>query len=113
LGDYDQAIVPLTHAMDVDTNSTPTLRIYAQLNRAVAYLRKDNLDDARRDYEALRRSHPTTYQVYYGLQEIAYRKKLFKDATRYCQLYLSYAPTNTGEAKLINARLKELRSGSR
>jgi len=113
LGSFDQAITHFTRAMGMDTNHTPTLRNYAQLNRAVAYLRKDDLADARRDYEAIKQSYPGAYQVYYGLQEIAYRKKLLADAARYCQLYLTYAPTNTDEAKLIRDRLKELQPGSR
>ena len=113
MGGFDQAIASLTRAIEVDTNTTPALRTYAQANRAVAYLRKNDLDDALRDYETLKRSHPGAYEVYYGLQEIAYRKKRFEDAARYCQLYLNYAPTNTDDAKLISARLKELRPGTR
>jgi hypothetical protein len=76
-------------------------------------LRGDRLDLAQRDYEALRKSFPTAYPVYYGLQEIAYRKKDTNAAVSYCQLYLTNAPPNTDEAKLISARLKDLKPGPR
>ncbi|MGO8676668.1 MAG: tetratricopeptide repeat protein [Limisphaerales bacterium] len=114
LGALDQAANLLTQAMDMDTtNNTPDLRTAARLNRAVTYLRSDKLDLAKRDYEVLQKSFPSAYPVYYGLQEIAYRKKDTNAAISYCQLYLTHAPTNTDEAKGIRARLKDLGSGSR
>jgi tetratricopeptide (TPR) repeat protein len=113
LGVLDQAANLLTQAMDMQTNNTPDLRVYARLNRAITYLRGDRLDLAQRDYEALRKSFPTAYPVYYGLQEIAYRKKDTNAAVSYCQLYLTNAPPNTDEAKLISARLKDLKPGPR
>ena len=99
--------------MDMETNNTPDLRIYARLNRAVTYLRGDKLDLAQRDYETLRKNFPAAYPVYYGLQEIAYRRKDTNAAIGYCQLYLTNAPSNTDEAKLISARLEELEPASR
>jgi hypothetical protein len=68
---------------------------------------------AQRDYETLRKSFPAAYPVYYGLQEIAYRNKDTNAAIRNCQLYLTNAPPNTDEAKLISARLRDLGSGPR
>jgi tetratricopeptide (TPR) repeat protein len=113
LGAFDQAAILLTQAMDMQTNNTPELRVYARLNRAVTYLRGGKLDLAQRDYEALRTSFPSAYPVYYGLQEIAYRNKDTNAAINYCQLYLTNAPPNTDEGKEIRARLKDLRSGPR
>jgi tetratricopeptide (TPR) repeat protein len=113
LGVLDQAASSLTQAMDMETNNTPELRVYARLNRAVTYLRGDQLDLAQRDYEALRKSFPSAYPIYYGLQEIAYRKKDTNAAASYCQRYLAYAPSNTDEAKLIGARLKDLKPDPR
>ncbi|MGA2660692.1 MAG: tetratricopeptide repeat protein [Verrucomicrobiota bacterium] len=113
LGALDQAAKWLTQAMDMETNNTPDLRIYARLNRAVTYLRGDKLDLAQRDYETLRKNFPAAYPVYYGLQEIAYRRKDTNAAIGYCQLYLTNAPSNTDEAKLISARLEELEPASR
>jgi tetratricopeptide (TPR) repeat protein len=112
LGALDQAAKVLTQAMDMETNNTPELRTYARLNRAVTYLRADKLDLAQHDYETLRNSFPAAYPVYYGLQEIAYRRKDTNTAISYCQLYLTNAPPNTDEAKLISARLRELKPAS-
>jgi tetratricopeptide (TPR) repeat protein len=113
MGALDQAASLLTRAMDMETNNTPTLRTVARLNRAVAYLRGDKLDLARQDYEALPKSYPYGYQAYFGLQEIAYRRRETNAAINYCQLYLTNAPPNTDEAKLVSARLQDLRSGPR
>ena len=82
---------------------------YAILDLAIANLECNNLDEAQRRYEALQKVAPTSTRVNFGLQEIAYRKKDTNAAIRYCQLYLAKAPTNTVEAKMIAARLKELR----
>jgi tetratricopeptide (TPR) repeat protein len=108
LGKYASAIPPLTRALGMDTNNP-----YALLNRAIAYLRTDNLDAAQRDYELLQKTMPTSTRVNYGLQEIAYRKKDTNAAIRYCQIYLANAQTNTTEAKTVSERLKELKAGPR
>jgi tetratricopeptide (TPR) repeat protein len=108
LGKYEQAIPPLNRALMVDSNNP-----YALLDRGIANLRCDKLDDAQRDYDALQKVLPTNIRVNYGLQEIAYRKKDTNAAVRYCQLYLANAQTNTAEAKMIAERLKELRRSPR
>jgi tetratricopeptide (TPR) repeat protein len=113
LGELDRAADVLTQALDMETNNTPKLRNVARLNRAVAYLRAGKLDLAQRDYETLSKSLPSAYPVYYGLQEIAYRRKDTNAAISYCQLYLTNAPPNTDEAKGIRARLKDLEPGPR
>ena len=51
-------------------------------------------------------------QIYYGLGEVAWRKKETNAAVKNYQLYLANTQTNTAEAKVISARLKELKSGS-
>ena len=108
LGKYDQAIPPLTRALMVDSNNP-----YALLDRGIANLRCDNLDDAQRDYAKLQKVLPTSTRVNYGLQEIAYRRKDTNAAIQYCQLYLANAQTNTAEAKIIAERLKELKRSQR
>ena len=107
VGGYEQAIPPLTRALELDPNNP-----YALMNRAIASLRCGKLDAAQHDYEALQKSIPTSSRVNYGLQEIAYRKKETNAAIRYCQIYLANTQTNTAEAKLVSARLKELKSGA-
>ena len=111
LGALDQAANVLTRAIDMETNNSPDLRVTARLDRAVAYLRAGKDDLAQRDYEVLKKSFPSAYPVYYGLQEIAYRKKDTNAAVTYCRLYLTNAPPNTDEAKLISARLNGLKPG--
>ena len=107
LKQYAAAIPPLDHALALQSSNH-----VARLNRAIAYLRNDHLDAARQDYEVLQKALPSAYQVYFGLGEIAYRKKERAAAIRYYQLYLTNAPPNTEERKLVNTRLAELKSGS-
>ena len=105
---YEQAIPPLTRVLTMQSNYYP-----AMLNRAIAYLRSDHLDAAKQDYEVLQKALPTAYQIYYGLGEIAYRKKETNAAIRSYTLYLTNSPRDTEEARFISGRLKELRPGSR
>jgi tetratricopeptide (TPR) repeat protein len=107
VGAYDQAIPPLTKVLAMDTTNSS-----ARLNRAIAYLRGDKLEAAQRDYEVLQKAFPTAFQIYYGLAEIAWRKKDTNSAIRNYQFYLANSHTNTAEAKLVSARLKELQPGS-
>jgi tetratricopeptide (TPR) repeat protein len=108
IGAFDQAIPPLTQALAIDTNNYSAL-----LNRAIACLRANKLEAAQRDYELLQKAFPTAFQIYYGLAEIAWRKKDTNAAVRNYQLYLVNAQTNTAEAKFVSERLKQLKSGSR
>jgi tetratricopeptide (TPR) repeat protein len=107
VGAFEQAIPPLTKALAMDTSNYSAL-----LNRAIAFLRGDKLEAAQRDYEVLQKAFPTAFQIYYGLAEIAWRRKDTNAAIQYYQLYQANAPTNTTEAKLVSARLKELKPGS-
>ncbi len=107
INEYEKAIPPLTRVLTLQSNYYP-----AMLNRAIAYLRSDRLEAARRDYEVLQKALPTEYRIYYGLGEIAYRKRETNAAVRSYQLYLTNSPPNTEEAKFISGRLKELRPGS-
>lgn len=108
-GAYDLAINALTKVIDTSTNIVPmSAHFSAMQNRAIAYLKSDQLDAARRDYEALQTVFPKAYPVDFGLQEVAYRKKDTNAAIRYCQLYLAHAPTNTTEARSVLERLKAL-----
>jgi tetratricopeptide (TPR) repeat protein len=107
VGAFDQAIPPLTQVLAMETNNYSAL-----LNRAIAGLRANKLEAAQRDYELLQKAFPTAHQIYYGLAEIAWRKKDTNAAIRSYQLYLANAQTNTAEAKLVSERLKQLKSGS-
>jgi tetratricopeptide (TPR) repeat protein len=106
-GAFEQAIPLLTQVLAVQTNNYSAL-----LNRAISYLRANKLEAAQRDYEVLQKAFPTTFQIYYGLAEIAWQRKDTNAAVRNYQLYLANAHANTAEAKLVSERLKELKSGA-
>ncbi|MDB6019291.1 MAG: Tetratricopeptide 2 repeat protein [Pedosphaera sp.] len=104
LGNYNNAIASFNRLMSLQTNNYA-----AQLNRAIAQLQAGNLNAARQDYEVVGKVVPQAYQVYYGLAEIAYRQKDTPAAIKNYQLYLTNAPPDTTEAKMVSTRLKELK----
>ena len=108
LNAFEQAIVPLTRVLDREPKNYGAL-----INRAIAYLRCKKLNEAQSDYESLQKAFPKAFRVYFGLGDIAYQKKDTKAAIRNYELYLANSPTNNPEAKTVNARLKELKSGVR
>ena len=81
----------------------------ARFNRALAYLQSDRLNDARADYAKLLAAYTNSFQVAYGLAEVAWRQHATNDAIRNYQLYLVNAPTNSVESKSVRDRLKLLR----
>jgi tetratricopeptide (TPR) repeat protein len=102
LKEYEKAIPPLNKLLSLDTNNHA-----AVLNRAIACLQTDRLDQAQRDYETLAKVYTNAFQVYFGLGEIAYRKKDRPAAIRYYELYLSKDPP-AAEALRVSERIKEL-----
>ena len=105
-GEFSNAIPPLTRALSLTNNYG------GRINRALAYVHLGRLDAAEADYQEALRAFPTSNQTYYGLAEVALRKGETNAAIRYYQQYLSKAATNSGEAKTVVARLKELRPGA-
>ena len=103
LGNYPQAITALTRVIILTTNN-PT----AQFNRALAYLKSDQLDLARADYVQLQNTYTNSFQVSYGLGEVAWRQHNTNEAIKNYQFYLATAPTNSAELKLIRDRLSQL-----
>jgi tetratricopeptide (TPR) repeat protein len=82
----------------------------ALLNRAIANLQSDRLDDAQRDYEKLLTSFTaTSFRVYYGLATVAYKKGDWARARQHYKSYLMYAPANSDEAQEVKKRLTELK----
>ncbi len=106
MGNYSNAIPPLTRALSVQTNSAKIL-----YSRAVAYLNGGNLPGARADYQQLLTLAPTVYQVWHGLGEIAWQQKDTNAAIRYYRGCLSNSSPATVEAKLAQRRLKQLQPG--
>ena len=103
-GHYDQAITAFTRVLEIATND-PT----ARFNRALAYLDSDRLDDARADYATLQSTYTNSFQVAYGLAEVAWRQHETNEAIRNYELYLANAPTNSAEFKTVGERLNQLR----
>ena len=105
ISDLDGAIQDFTKVLQLEKENPAAL-----LNRAVCYLQSKKFSEANRDYHELLSRHTTTsFQVYYGLGEVAYQQKDWKAAKEYYQLYLRYAPPNAAEAQTIRKRLEEVR----
>jgi len=104
---FKEAVPPLSHLLLLQPDNNAAL-----LNRAIANLQIGEFDSAQQDYERLIAAFPSAFQVYYGLGEIAYRKKEKQAAIKNYELYLKHAPANTEERKFVDARLKELQGGS-
>ena len=105
---YDEAIARFTYLLSLHTNNYA-----ARFNRAVAYLQLGQLDAAQRDFEQVAQAVPWTYQPWFGLAEIAYRRKDAPAAIGYYQRYLTNSPPDTEEARLVISRLKELQLNQR
>jgi tetratricopeptide (TPR) repeat protein len=107
LQQYSNAIPAFDRALTLEPTNTVAL-----FDRAVASLQAGQLDGAQRDYEMLASLQPDSYQIYYGLGEIAYRKKDTTNAIANYELYLTNAPANTAEYTNVATRLKQLQAKS-
>jgi tetratricopeptide (TPR) repeat protein len=81
----------------------------ALLNRAIARLQAGRLAEAQADYQALLAGNPSLFTVHYGLGEIAWRQTNHPAALSNYLAYLKLAPTNTDEARNVQARVQELK----
>jgi tetratricopeptide (TPR) repeat protein len=107
----EKSIEAFTKSLKFEPNNVTTVR-----NRAIVNLRAGHLKAAQDDYEMLLAAFPKSHQIYYGLAEVAARKKDNAAALNNYEMYLKYAPTNVaGEAELerktVEARVKELKAG--
>jgi tetratricopeptide (TPR) repeat protein len=100
---YAAAIPPLTRTLSIEPNNSA-----ARFNRAIACLLDDQLAQAQEDYLLLEKIFPNSFKVYYGLGEIAWRKKETNAAIRYYRLYLTNSVPESDESKLISDRLQSL-----
>lgn len=114
--DYKQAKEAADELIAIDKNPDFLQRAY--LNRAIANLQLNQEDAAAADYAYLQKTYPgfVPTSVYFGLGEIAYRKRDTNAAIHNYDLYLT-AIDKEGvpeeELKQVNNRLKELKIGSR
>ena len=104
LKNYDDAIASMSRVLAIQTNNDN-----ARFNRAVAYLESDRLDDARADYQKLQQSFTNSFQIAYGLGEIAWRNHDTNKAVRNYKIYLANVNTNTDEARTVIERLRALK----
>ena len=110
---YEKAIEPLGLVLEAQPNNVNALQ-----NRAIANLQRENLAAAESDYLRLRGLQPRNFAAYYGLGEIAYKKKNVSEAIEYYDYYLRYSahldnPELLAERNLVTTRLQELRDGGR
>lgn len=112
---YADAIEPLTEVLEQQPNNANALR-----NRAIAFLNTGEMEKAEKDYNTMRRliTRDFVYVAYYGLGEIAFKRKDRDTARKYYKLYLQHAPSSDSpeleaEKKLVAARLAELEQGTR
>lgn len=103
LKQYPQAIASLSRVIALQTNSYDAL-----FNRAVAYLNTGDFKAARSDYAQLEAAYPKSFQVAYGLGEIAWQQRDTNAAVQHYGVYLENAPTNSAEFKMIRGRLATL-----
>jgi len=104
LGDNDNAVKAMTRVLEIQTNNSA-----ARFNRALAYFKSDKLDAARADYSALQETYTNSFQVAFGLGELAWRQTNNAEALRNYQIYLANAPTNSPEYSNITERVKSLK----
>jgi tetratricopeptide (TPR) repeat protein len=107
LGSYAEALPPLNRALELCRDNLE-FRNQALFNRAVAYLRSDDLDAAQKDYEVLYQHFTNAFPVLYGLHEVGFRKKDTNLAVKFGELYLSNAPPSQ-ELDTVRDRLKGLK----
>jgi len=108
LKEYARAIPPLNRVLELEPGHRAAL-----MNRSIANLQGGKLDAAEHDYQALREQLPKFHAAYYGLGEIAFRRKQNREAIAFYERFLEYAPPDTAEIKQVKERLATLKSGSR
>lgn len=106
VNDYDRAVQSYSEVLRLKKDHGAAL-----LNRAVANLRNQKLEAAKRDYlDALNNFTTTSFQVYYGLGEIAWQQQKWAEARDRYESYLRYsASAPAGEREEVRKRLAELK----
>ncbi len=87
---YDDAIAALTRVLSLQKGNKGAL-----YSRAIAYYSSGKFDEARADYRELNQTITNSYQIAYGLGEIAWLKHETNEAIKNYELYLANPNTNT------------------
>ena len=104
LGRYGPAVEALTKVLDRDA-ANPVARV----NRAIARLMLNQFPESRADYERLIKDGRETFQVRFGLAEIARQQKQASEELKQLERYLELAPKNTSEHTNVVTRVAALR----
>lgn len=104
LGRYGPAAEVLTRVLDRDPSSS-----VARVNRAIARLMLGQFPESRADYERLIKEGRDTFQVRFGLAEIARQQKQSSEELKHLERYLELAPRDTAEHTNVVGRLAALR----
>jgi tetratricopeptide (TPR) repeat protein len=104
MSNYVAAISAFTRVQEVSTNDPMSL-----FYRAYAHMQVGQLDAAKTDYQTLASNYTNTFQIAYGLGEVAWRQHDTNEAIRNYESFLASAPTNAPEIKTVRERLTELR----
>jgi tetratricopeptide (TPR) repeat protein len=104
LGRYGPAAEALTRVLDQEPGSS-----VARVNRAIARLMLNQLPESRADYERLLKDGRDTFQVRFGLAEIARQSKQPAEELKHLERYLELAPKNTAEHTNVVGRVSVLK----
>lgn len=106
---YDDAIAALTRVLSLQQGNKDAL-----YNRAIAYYNSGRFDESRADYMELNQTVTNSYQIAYGLGQIAWLKHETNEAVKNYTLYLANTniSTNTDTARMIIQRLHGLKGKS-
>ena len=103
LGRYGPAAEALTKVLDRDPDNS-----VARVNRAIARLMLNQFSESRSDYERLIKEGRETFQVRFGLAEIARQQKQPSEERKQLERYLELAPKGTAEHTNVVNRLAAL-----
>ena len=104
MSNYDNTISAMTRVLKIQTNNTG-----ARFDRALAYFESGRLKEAHGDYKLLQNAYPNSFQIAYGLGQIADRENDTNEAIRNFQIFMTNAPANTLEYNSIRDRLQQWR----
>jgi tetratricopeptide (TPR) repeat protein len=107
MSNYDQSISWMTRVINTATND-PKMLASARLNRAAAYAKAGQLDQARADLTTLQSAYTNAPQVAFQLGEVAEQQHDTNEAVRNYQIFLANVPTNAPASKTVRERLDRL-----
>ena len=115
-GRHEAALPYLDRALKIRPNDPIALlnRALVHLNAAQLVIEKPDpgrLDAALADYRVVESLVPSSHHVYYGLGECFRLKGNKMEAVRYYKKYLETAPVGIPERRIIEQRIRDLKTG--